>query len=233
MVFIEHSFHGGTSPQHRLRVGRAHHGRVWTARSENEEYVLKDIPSDVFSNFNELIKPHLINSNSPYIRLPYDSIPNQHVKPDNIMVDYHQECQDVKIERVQGHLRGELNKPTDMYSFGAMCVYSILGRVIFDCGALPSIIRLQRQISYFPDRYSFNGFIHHVRDNEFDMQTLSDLWDDRAADCHSYRPFSGWKEVDDASLLDAVVGSMQLDPKRRFSAQQALEHEWFQGPDIE
>ena len=70
------------------------------------------------------------------------------MKPDNIMIDFHQEGQDIKIDRVQvidiengaylpqgrcikgmlpgnenwrspeGHLRGELNKPADLYSFG-------------------------------------------------------------------------------------------------------------------
>ena len=81
------------------------------------------------------------------------------VKPDNIMVDYRQEKDRIAIERVQiidfenaaylpkgrrlkgmlvgnenwrspeSHLRGELNKPTDMFSFGAVVVVSHFTRV--------------------------------------------------------------------------------------------------------
>lgn len=72
------------------------------------------------------------------------------VKPDNVMVDVHGSGSEVVVERAQltdlenaaylpkgrcikgmlpgndnwrspeGHLRGELNKPTDIFSFGAM-----------------------------------------------------------------------------------------------------------------
>ncbi|KAF1999125.1 putative calcium/calmodulin dependent protein kinase [Amniculicola lignicola CBS 123094] len=195
------------------------------------------------------------------------------VKPDNVMVNYHQEGQDVEIERVQiidlenaaylpkgrcikgmlpgndnwrspeGHLRGELNKPADIYSFGAVCIYTMLGHIIFGpdadlekhkaAGALPEMIRLQRQISYFPDRESFNGLITHMGDDEISCQILGMLWDDRAADYHSYRPFSTWREVEDLSFRELVVQMMQLDPAKRISAQQALDHPWFRELEIE
>jgi serine/threonine protein kinase len=41
-------------------------------RSENEKYVLKDIPETVFSHFNVSISPRL--RQSPYMRLPADTI---------------------------------------------------------------------------------------------------------------------------------------------------------------
>ncbi|KAF2805165.1 serine/threonine protein kinase [Mytilinidion resinicola] len=301
---------------------RAHFGRVCLATSEDEKFVLKDIPEAIFSNFNDLILPHL--RDSPYIRLPCDSIPNQRVfvykyladdllslirrsismkarrqilkaalrgiaelhsrdvihlgnfsdvKPDNIMVNYHQEGQDIRIESVQiidlenaaylpkgrcikgmlpgnenwrspeGHLKGELNKPTDMFSFGAVCIYAMLGRVIFGpdadfqkheaAGALPEMVRLQRQISYFPNRESFNGLITHLGDDELSCQVLGMLWDDRVADYHSYEPFSSWKDVEDFLFQEVVAEMMQLDPARRISAQQALGHAWFRGFDID
>ncbi|KAF2501351.1 serine/threonine protein kinase [Lophium mytilinum] len=300
---------------------REHFGRVWLARSENKDFVLKDVPQTLFSNFTELIQPQL--RDSPYIRLPCDSIPNQrilvfkylnndllslirrsismharrqilkailrgiaelhsqdvvhlgklNVKPDNIMIDYHQEGQDLRIERVhiidlensaylpkgrcikgmlpgnenwrspEGHLKGELNKPTDMFSFGAVCIYAMLGRVIFGpdadfqkhvaAGALPEMVRLQRQISYFPDRDNFNGLITHVGDNELSCQVLGMLWDDREADYHSYEPFSSWKDVEDSLFREVVAGMMQLDPTRRISAQQALDHAWFRGFELD
>ena len=119
----------------------------------------------------------------------------------------------------------------------------MLGRVIFGpdadfqkheaAGALPEIVRLQRQISYFPDRDSFNGLITHVGDNELSCQVLGMLWDDRVAEYHSYRPFSSWKDVEDFSFREVVAEMMQLDPARRISARQALDHPWFQGFEID
>lgn len=47
--------------------------------------MLKDIPEAIFSNFNDLIKPHL--KDSPYIRLPCDSIPNQRIFVYEYMTD--------------------------------------------------------------------------------------------------------------------------------------------------
>lgn len=72
---------------------RPHLGRVWLAsfehplvtyalyynlhscRSENEAFILKDIPQNIFSAFNENIRPRL--PQTPRIRLPSDTIPNQ------------------------------------------------------------------------------------------------------------------------------------------------------------
>ncbi|KAF2870900.1 serine/threonine protein kinase [Massariosphaeria phaeospora] len=197
------------------------------------------------------------------------------VKPDNIMVDYQQEGQEMSIQRVQitdlenaaylpkgrcikgmlpgnenwrspeGHLKGELNKPTDIYSFGAVnqCIYVMLGRGIFGpdadskkheaAGALPEMVRLQRSISYFPDRESFNGLITHVGDNKLSCQVLGMLWDDRVADYHSYKPFYDWKDVEDLPFRELVTQMMQLDPARRISAQQALDHAWFKDVEID
>lgn len=119
----------------------------------------------------------------------------------------------------------------------------MLGRVIFGpdadfqkhkaAGALPEMIRLQRQIFYFPDRESFNGLITHVGDNTLSCQVLGMLWDDRVADYHSYEPFPSWAEVGDSLFQEVVIGMMQLDPTRRISAQQALGHSWFQEIEID
>ncbi|KAH5133433.1 hypothetical protein HBI56_047110 [Parastagonospora nodorum] len=81
-----------------------------------------------------------------------------------------------KWRRSEGHFKGELNKPSDSYSFGLVCIYAILGRVILgpddgfkiheSKGALPAFIRLQRQISYFGDKEGMNGLMKHVGDEE-------------------------------------------------------------------
>ena len=47
------------------------------SRSEGKQFVLKNIPEAIFSNFNNLIRPHLSESN--FIRLPCDEIPDQRI----------------------------------------------------------------------------------------------------------------------------------------------------------
>ncbi|OAG38212.1 hypothetical protein AYO21_07545 [Fonsecaea monophora] len=153
----------------------------------------------------------------------------------------------------EGHFRGELNKPTDIFSFGAVCIYAMLGRVVFGSdedfrkfealGVFPHVIRLQRQVSYFGTREGLKGLMTHVGDQEFNCQVLRWLWDDRAAEYHPYRPFSTWSEldlstnadtdtdIDTAAFTDLVQRMMDLDPARRITARQALEHPWFK--DIE
>ncbi|CEL10715.1 hypothetical protein ASPCAL13829 [Aspergillus calidoustus] len=172
---------------------RPHLGRVWLATSGQDKVVLKDIPKDIFDNFNQKIRPRL--PKSPYIRMPWDTVPGQRIlvynhlsnnflslvkenislqarkqilkatlsdiaglhdqhivhldiKPDHIMVDRDDNAQDTMVERVQlidlenaaylpdgrcikgmlagnanwtspeAHLKGELSKPADIFSFG-------------------------------------------------------------------------------------------------------------------
>ena len=55
-------------------------GRVWLATSDyprQDKFILKDIPKDIFSNFNETIWPRL--RNSIFARLPVDTIPQQRI----------------------------------------------------------------------------------------------------------------------------------------------------------
>ncbi|KAI8945849.1 kinase domain-containing protein [Xylaria longipes] len=297
--------------QERPRVGR-----VWLATSGSEKFVLKDIPKNIFSNFNENIQPRL--REHPNIRLPSDTIRDQRIfayryltddllslvkkqisrqarkqilkdglrgiaelhdrdivhldiKPDNILINCRHSDSETLVEQVQisdlenaaylpkgrcikgmlagndnwrcpeGHFKGELNKPSDMYSFRVVCIYAVLGRVIFGPdddfqtqeaqGALPTFIRLQRQISYFGTQDGLNGLMKHVGDEEVNCEVLRMLWEDRAADYIPYKPFLDWPDVGDAGFKDLVQGMMNLDPTKRITARQALEHPWF--ADIE
>ncbi|KAI9657400.1 MAG: hypothetical protein M1821_003082 [Bathelium mastoideum] len=191
------------------------------------------------------------------------------VKPDNVIVDCHGSGSDFVVEKAllmdlenvaylpkgrcikgmlpgndnwrspEGHLRGELSKPTDIFSLELWikCIYAILGHVIFgpdddmrqytDQGALASMVRLQRQISYFGDKDGINGLLTHVGDDEISFQLLSNAYDGKDDEDHGYKHFSTWPEVEDDIFKDLVLSMMNLDPKRRISAKQALEHPWF------
>lgn len=111
----------------------------------------------------------------------------------------------------------------------------MLGRVIFGPdddfqkheaqGALPALIRLQRQVAYFGDKEGLNGLMKHVGDDEVSCQILGMLWEERAN--YIYKSFSGWPEVGDTAFKDLIRGMTNLDPIKRFTAHQALEHPWF------
>jgi serine/threonine protein kinase len=113
----------------------------------------------------------------------------------------------------------------------------VLGRVIFGVdddfrtheaqGALPAIIRLQRQLCYFGDKEGINGLMKHVGDDENNCLILRMLWDGRFEEYIPYKPFSEWPEVGDAAFKDLIRGLTNLDPTKRITAPQALEHPWF------
>ncbi|KAK0112935.1 hypothetical protein ONS95_014653 [Cadophora gregata] len=193
------------------------------------------------------------------------------IKPDNILVDYRHVDEEVIVEQVQisdlenaaylpkpscikgmlagnenwrspeGHFKGELNKPSDLYSFGLVCLYAVLERVIqgidddfklhLSKGTLPALIRLQRQISYFGDKEGLKGLMKHVGDEEVNCEVLGMLWEERRADYIPYVQFSDWTDVD-STFKDLIRGLNHLDPSQRLTARQALEHPWFASIEI-
>ncbi|KAI9651647.1 MAG: hypothetical protein M1831_000550 [Alyxoria varia] len=296
---------------------RPHAGRVWVASSGQEKFVLKNIPKEILSGFNESIWPRL--RGVQYVRLPWDTIPGQRIhvykyltgdflslvgkriprlarkqilkaalrglaalhdrdvvhldiKPDNIMANCRHLGPETVIQQVQiidlenaaylprgrcikgmlagndnwrspeAHFKGELNKASDMFSFGAVCIYAVLGRVVFGPdddfskhqaqGALPALVRLQRQVSFFGDQEGLDGLMKHVGDEDVSCRILQTLWEERAEEYIPYVPFAEWPEVDDAAFRELVLGMMNLDPTKRITARQALDRPWFADPDI-
>ncbi|EGC48867.1 calcium/calmodulin dependent protein kinase [Histoplasma capsulatum var. duboisii H88] len=292
-------------------------GRVWLATSGQDKFILKDIPKTIFSSFNEDIHPRF--HESPFLRLPHDTIPDQQIfvykymdddflslarkqismqarkqilkaslqgiaelhshdivhldiKPDNIMVNYHGTGKETIVEQVQvidlenaaylpkgqcikgmlagndswrspeGHFKGKLGKPSDIFSFAVVCIYAMLGQVIFGAdedlkkhelqGAFPHVIRLQRQVSFFGYQEGLNGLMKHVGDEEINRQVLGFLWDDRVADYHPYKPFSDWPNVNDDKFKDVIHRMTNLDPQKRATACEVLEHPWFAGCEL-
>lgn len=117
----------------------------------------------------------------------------------------------------------------------------MLGRVIFGRdadmashearGALPGLIRLQRQVSSFGDKEGVNGLMRHVCDEEVNCQVLRMLWEDRTGEDIPYEPFSAWPEAGDEVFRDLISGMMSLDPKKRITARRGLDHAWFEDCD--
>jgi serine/threonine protein kinase len=94
-------------------------------------------------------------------------------------------------------------------------------------GALPDMIRLQRQISYFGDQDGLDGLKKYLGDDEISLTVLTMLWEDRHEPFIPYQPFAEWSEVGDTVFKDLILQLMNLDPLKRFTAEQALEHPWF------
>ncbi|GLA92974.1 hypothetical protein AtubIFM57143_009953 [Aspergillus tubingensis] len=137
----------------------------------------------------------------------------------------------------EAHFRGELNKPTDMFAFGIVCLYAVLGRAIFGIdddfrfhesqGALPAMMRLQRQVSYFGNNEGINGLLKHIGDDEVNCQVLRMLWDERSEEYTPYKPFSQWEDHTEPKFRDFIGQLMNLDPAKRLTAREVLEHPWF------
>ncbi|KAJ5823525.1 calcium/calmodulin dependent protein kinase [Penicillium robsamsonii] len=139
----------------------------------------------------------------------------------------------------EAYFRGELNKPTDLFSLGAMCIYAVLGRVVFgpdedfrmheSMGTLPAFIRLQRQVSYFVDKVGIDDLLKHISGDQIDSEILLMLWEDRNEENIPYIPFSEWPDVCDVAFKHLIRGLTCLDPTRQITAHQMLQNEWFAG----
>lgn len=113
----------------------------------------------------------------------------------------------------------------------------MLGRVIFgrdedfeyhvSQGIEPGLIRLQRQTSYFGDEEGYKSLRRHFSHDERLCQLVDAMWEDRITLHIPYRHFSTWPEVEDDAFREIVLKLMNLDPARRISAKEALEHPWF------
>lgn len=134
--------------------------------------------------------------------------------------------------------RARQNTPSDIFSFGVVAIYVMLDEMVFLAGFSNEEVTgneawrhiLRRHISYFAtDEDSFKGLLRHVEED--------DLWFDRfaalAGDFDAERPrkpFAEWQYVD-VGFRDLIVKMTNLDPARRITAREALEHPWLQQAD--
>ncbi|KAK3295474.1 kinase-like domain-containing protein [Chaetomium fimeti] len=128
--------------------------------------------------------------------------------------------------------RGAQHTPADIFSFGIVAIYVWLDRMILYSDEAneaedPSDMILRRHVSYFiNDVDDFNGFIdyHGGEEDPFVNRFGGLLMSFNAED--KREPWTAWQPVD-PQFKDLICKMTYLDPRRRITAREALQHPWF------
>ncbi|KGO74173.1 Calcium/calmodulin-dependent/calcium-dependent protein kinase [Penicillium italicum] len=127
--------------------------------------------------------------------------------------------------------RSRQNQASDVFSFGIVMIYVMLNETVFHVGenelnaADSWRYVLARHTSYFADEQGLVGLLDHIgEDNPFHERLIT-----IASNFNSEtprQPFESWTYVEQ-DLRDLVGKMTSLDPNKRITARQALEHRWF------
>ncbi|RMD41269.1 hypothetical protein DV735_g3872, partial [Chaetothyriales sp. CBS 134920] len=127
--------------------------------------------------------------------------------------------------------RAQQNISSDIFSFGVVMIYVMLDDMIFRASDKELAADdawwyiLRRHISFFADEDGLKGLLRHIGEENDFFDRLIALAGDFNAE-RPRKPFSMWHYVD-AELRDLIVKMTNLDPARRITAREALEHPWF------
>ncbi|KJF60499.1 serine/threonine protein kinase [Coccidioides immitis RS] len=132
----------------------------------------------------------------------------------------------------EAHARGPINKASDIFSFGVVCIYAMLKEAIFSMdesqlpeGVEPLSVILERQLSYFANAESLNGFLAYLGDENPWCNAFKTLWEG-FNERNPRKPFSMCQDID-KDFRDLVCALMHFDPPKRITAETALKHSWF------
>ncbi|KAI2000014.1 killer toxin resistant protein [Ophidiomyces ophidiicola] len=127
--------------------------------------------------------------------------------------------------------RSRQNQASDVFSFGIVMIYVMVNEMVFrvsdnELEAADSWrYVLRRHISYFADEDSFNGLLQHIGKENIFYERLVALANSFTPG-NFRQPFKSWDYVD-PSFRDLVGKMTNLDPTRRITAREALQHCWF------
>jgi serine/threonine protein kinase len=127
--------------------------------------------------------------------------------------------------------RARQNTPSDIYSFGIMAIYVMINEMVF-VGETEELEAddawrhvLRKHISYFADDDGFKGLLWHIgQDNPF-FERLIELAGSFDTE-NTRQPFEDWEYVDEG-FRDLIGKMVNLNPEKRITAKEALEHPWW------
>ena len=143
----------------------------------------------------------------------------------------------------EAHCKGRVNRPHDMFSFGAtvcirtrfhtketlirwasQCMWTMCGRILFkidkewlhDNHDLTALYLCHRQLGFFGDEDSIEGLQKHMDDGPSceNLKTVIDT---------PFKPALRWGDCDPV-FQDLVCRLMNIDPAKWLTAQEALAH---------
>ncbi|KAM5443600.1 RIBULOSE-phosphate 3-epimerase [Microsporum ferrugineum] len=135
---------------------------------------------------------------------------------------------------LESHAAARINTPSDIFSFGLVCIYTMLRKIIFhtdgECtsNAEKERIIVKRLLSHFGDGPGLVGLLEHLEDDSAEWRDILVAVVDEFTPDDPRKPFSMWDDVDE-TFRDIVGRMTSLDPARRTTAKDALEHPWIQG----
>ncbi|KAI9742771.1 MAG: hypothetical protein M1818_003500 [Claussenomyces sp. TS43310] len=140
----------------------------------------------------------------------------------------------VALRSPEPHAQGLIEKPSDIFSFGIVCIFAILHRVIFYVAQEdlaedeePLSLIIERQISYFANEEGLAALLEHLG-AEKPWRDVFKALREGFNKTNPRRPFALWRNVD-PQIKDLVQDMTNFDPAKRITAHEALAHPWF-GP---
>ncbi|RDL32568.1 CMGC protein kinase [Venustampulla echinocandica] len=126
----------------------------------------------------------------------------------------------------EAHAAARINFPSDIFSFGLVrIIFRIDTEGLSEAEKEKLIVR--RLLSYFADGPGLVGLLEHLDDSVAQWRDLVLATVPEFTTTDPRKPFSMWEDVDEC-FRDVMTKMMSLDPARRITAREALEHPWFQ-----
>jgi serine/threonine protein kinase len=128
--------------------------------------------------------------------------------------------------------RAKQNTSSDIYSFAVVMIYVMENNMVFLVDEVESgkpeawFPILRKHLTLFGDTDGIVALAKLVGEDDPFFQRIGDLCDD-INNGEPYSTIKGWLHMD-PDLRDLISKMTNLDPKKRITAVEALEHPWFQ-----
>jgi serine/threonine protein kinase len=128
--------------------------------------------------------------------------------------------------------RAAQGTPSDIFSFGIVSIYVVLNGMVFraadeELGAEDSWRNVfKRHVSFFGEEDGFKGLLQWIGEENPFFERLIALAGSFKEEGKPRKPFK-LRHYVDAQFRDIVGKMTTLDPAKRITAREALDHPWF------